>query len=252
MIDSKLQKQRFEFKYLTNETKSFGIRHFVESYLDLDSFGATQPHRSYPVHSIYLDSHGLRTYIDTINGNRNRYKLRVRYYENGGNSPAYLEIKRRFDKVIAKKRAVVHRDAVEPLIAGAAPSMDHLVSPSPDQFEALRYFCEIRYKLDAKPKTHVSYLREAYEKEGSNSVRVTFDREVFSEVTSEISFRTNLQNPVSVFGSQVILELKFSDRYPEWFQSVVESFNLTQGSAAKYVDGLVKLNQRRLISLDVR
>lgn len=250
MSDSRLQKQRFEYKYITNESRALAMRHFVESYLDLDAFGATQPHKSYPVHSIYLDSHNLQTYTDTINGNRNRYKLRVRYYENGSNAPVYLEVKRRYDKVIAKKRAVIHRDACRPLITGETPSLDHLIDPSPEQFEALQFFCNIRLQLNAAPKTHVAYMREAYESSESNAVRVTFDRQVVSEAINDIDFRTILHHPVSVFGSKVILELKFTDRFPLWFKDIVQTFNLQQGSAAKYVDGLVKLHHNHQISLN--
>jgi uncharacterized protein VirK/YbjX len=56
MIDSRLQRQRFEYKYITTEHKAVAIRQFLESYLDVDAFGATMPDFSYPIHSIYLDS----------------------------------------------------------------------------------------------------------------------------------------------------------------------------------------------------
>jgi SPX domain protein involved in polyphosphate accumulation len=247
---SRLQKQRFEYKYITNELRAIEMRHFIESYLDLDEFGATQHHKSYPIHSIYLDSHNLQTYTDTINGNRNRYKLRIRYYENGNETPVYLEVKRRFDKVIAKKRAVIHRDVCSALIYGETPSLDHLVFPSSDQFDALQHFCNIRTQINATPKIHIAYMREAYESVESNSVRVTFDRQVISEAINSIDFRTILHHPVSVFGSKVILELKFTDRYPLWFKEIVQAFNLQQGSAAKYVDGLLKLRNNHLNSLN--
>lgn len=250
MRDSRLQKQRFEYKYLTNESRAIALRHYVESYLDLDSFGATQSSRSYPVHSIYLDSDTLKTYTDTINGSRNRYKLRLRYYENGDDAPVYLEVKRRTDKVISKKRAIIHRCYAIPLIFGDTPSIDHLVYKTPEQLDSLQFFCNIRSQLNATPKTHVAYMREAYELNDSNSVRVTFDREVYSEARGDVDFRTVMQQPVCVFGSNVILELKFTDRFPFWFRDIVQTFNLQQGSAAKYVDGLVQLHHNHKISLN--
>lgn len=251
MTDSKLQRQRFEYKYRISETKALALRQFVSSYMDLDSYGAQQPDLSYPVHSLYLDSPNFQTYNDTINGNRNRYKLRVRYYENGENAPVFLEVKRRFDKVIAKKRAVVHRDAVQQILDGRFPRLSHLAEPSAAQFEALQYFCDIQMRLNATPKTHIAYRREAYENDGNNSVRVTFDRHVYSEAVNNniVTFNNVTESPISVFGSEVILELKFTNRFPEWFKHIVQAYGLKQESAAKYVDGLIQLHHNHKLSL---
>ena len=114
MID-KLQRQRFELKYFVNEEKAQQIRFYAESFLECDEFGISKPQLSYLVHSIYLDSENLRTFEDTINGNRNRFKLRIRYYDQK-NSPVFFEIKRRYNKVIRKKRAQVHRWAIPELL----------------------------------------------------------------------------------------------------------------------------------------
>ncbi|SVB79431.1 uncharacterized protein METZ01_LOCUS232285, partial [marine metagenome] len=84
-----LQKQRYEHKYIIRDDVGVAVRDFVSSYLDLDPFGATQPNFSYPVHSLYMDSPGLRLYHTTINGDKNRYKLRIRFYEDRPKAPVY-------------------------------------------------------------------------------------------------------------------------------------------------------------------
>ena len=91
---------------------ALALRDFVSSYLDLDPFGATQPNLSYPVHSLYLDSPGLRLYHTTINGDKNRYKLRIRFYEDRPKTPVYFEVKRRTNNTIAKQRGGVKREAL--------------------------------------------------------------------------------------------------------------------------------------------
>lgn len=135
----RLQRQRFELKYKISDAKAQQIRFFVQNYLPCDSFGITQPHLSYQVNSLYLDSDELKTFQDTINGDRNRFKLRIRYY-NYSDSPVYFEIKRRHNTVIRKKRAKVHRWAVKELLAGQFPIMNHLVDDSAEQREALEEF----------------------------------------------------------------------------------------------------------------
>ncbi|HUS34798.1 MAG TPA: VTC domain-containing protein, partial [Verrucomicrobiae bacterium] len=72
----KLQLQRFELKYIIPEATALQVRQFVAAYLDIDEYGATMPNLSYPVHSLYMDSDDLYTYRATINGDKNRYKLR--------------------------------------------------------------------------------------------------------------------------------------------------------------------------------
>jgi len=244
----RLQEQRFEIKFRVHEYKALEIRRFVEQYLAIDPFGATQPDLSYPVHSLYIDSQSMKTYHDTINGNRNRYKLRIRFYENGPDAPVFFEIKRRFDKVIGKKRAKVHRHYLRDLLTGQMPQMRHLVKQTPKELEALEHFCFLVNQIHARPKIHVAYRREAYELVDNNSVRVTFDREVRTKQETGYSLATEMSDAADVFGNMVILELKFTNRYPLWFRELTQRFHLRQDSAAKYVDGIIKIGPRRMVA----
>ena len=95
-----MQLQRFELKYRIGEHTALAIRDFVSSYLEIDEYGATLPNFAYPVHSLYLDSPDLELYRTTINGDKNRFKLRLRFYENRPEAPVYFEIKRRMNNTI--------------------------------------------------------------------------------------------------------------------------------------------------------
>ncbi len=246
-----VQRQRFEHKYKINEDVALSIRDFLSSYLDLDSYGATQPNLSYPVHSIYLDSPGMTTYQETVNGDRNRYKLRIRFYENTGEAPVYFEIKRRYDRVIAKKRVIVHRRAAMDLTRGFLPEPSCLVDPSAEQMDALLDFIRLVNLLRAEPKVHVAYLREAWIADGANKIRVTIDRNVRSEPLKTVSFDPVLKKPRLVFGNERILELKFTNRFPNWFKDLVQIFGLRQVGAAKYVDGVTNMGEHRFLRMHV-
>src|SRR2546427_8535657 len=104
MAEDRMQQQRFELKYIIKEGIARAVRDFVSSYLEIDEYGATQANFSYPVHSLYLDSDRLSLYQSTINGDKNRYKLRLRFYDNRPDAPVYFEIKRRMNNTIAKQR----------------------------------------------------------------------------------------------------------------------------------------------------
>jgi hypothetical protein len=246
MVEDRMQLQRLELKYIIRESVALQIREFVRSYLEIDEYGATRPNLSYPVHSLYLDSDDLTLYWETINGNKNRYKLRLRFYENRPSAPVYFEIKRRVNNAILKQRGGVKREAVESILAGHLPEPTHLVSSDPKQLAALQRFCQLMNERHCKPKAHIAYLREAWISPLNNRVRLTMDRQVYCDPEPTARLSTDLLNPVLVFGRNVVLELKFTGRYPDWFGDLVRVFSLTQCSAAKYVDGVALIGEERI------
>src|SRR5213596_713620 len=151
MAEDKMQQQRFELKYIIKEDVARTVRDFVSGYLEIDEYGATLPNFSYPVHSLYLDSDELHLYQTTINGDKNRIKLRLRFYDNRSEAPIFFEIKRRMNNIISKQRGGVRRDAVDWLLAGHLPEPAHLVSRDPRQQVALQNFCRLTQDIRAKP-----------------------------------------------------------------------------------------------------
>jgi len=236
-----LQHQRFELKYIVSEQVALGVRDFVSSYLMLDKFGARQPDLSYLIHSLYLDSDDLAFYWQTINGNKNRYKLRLRYYDEA--SPVFFEIKRRMNNAILKERGAVRRDDVATMRAGQLPALDELPAPGPGQIEALEHFCQLMQAHNARPKAHVAYRREAWVSMHDNSARVTMDRQIQFAYEPTMLLSTAIKDPLHLFSNVVILELKFTARFPDWFADLVRCFNLWQSSAAKYADGIAMMTE---------
>lgn len=237
-----MQSQRFELKYQITDDQALRIRDFLSSYLDLDEYGSSRPNLSYPVHSLYFDSDTYYLYNSTINGDRNRFKLRLRFYEDRPKAPVFFEIKRRVDNTIAKCRGGVCREAVPAVVAGQLPLVSELVSEDPKHLVAIQEFVRLAQSIDAKPKSHVSYLREAWLSRFDNSVRVTLDRDVQSALDSTTSLSAVMHNPVRSFQNYVILELKFTNRFPNWFLDLVRVFGLRQTGAAKYVEGLTLIH----------
>ncbi len=126
MLIDRAQRERREIKYLIREEEALAVRTFVSCYLEPDEFAAGRPDNSYPVHSLYLDSNRLYTYWATASGDRNRFKLRIRYYDDNPFSPVFCEIKRRINEGVVKQRARVRRDAIGLLLAGESPRREHL------------------------------------------------------------------------------------------------------------------------------
>ena len=240
MAEDNMQLQRWELKYFIPGDVALALREFVSSYLEIDEYGAKRPNLSYSIHNLYLDSEDLRIYWGTINGNKNRFKLRLRFYADNPNpqAPVFFEIKRRMNDAILKQRCGVQRSAVEAVLGGQLPELGELVSQDVRQLAAIQRFIELSGELRACPVAHVAYDREAWISPHDNSVRVTFDRNVLISPEFSARFTSEMDDPTSVFGDSVILELKFTGRFPDWFGEMVRVFGLRQGSASKYADGI--------------
>jgi hypothetical protein len=245
MAHDRLQTQRFELKYLVSEQTARAIRQFVRCHLEPDEFAATLPNYSYPVHSLYLDSPDLMTYQAVQCGEKNRFKLRIRYYSDQDES-VYFEIKRRTNEVISKVRAKVRRDAVQGLLQGEPPQLRHLAKPDGRQIVALQEFCRLMHRLQATPRSHVAYSREAWMSPANNSMRVTFDRAVHCEPEFGGGLLTRLGDAVTPFDAKVVLELKFVNRLPSWCHEMVRVFGLVRGGAPKYAQGVLLMGEHRL------
>ncbi len=241
MAADRMQRQRFEQKYMIDEDRALALRAFLSTQLELDENGVGKPHFSYPVHSLYLDSGQLDTFWATINGEKNRYKLRLRFYNDDPDSPVFFEIKRRMNGCILKQRGGVRKAAVQWLLDGHLPGPDHLLRSDSKSVAAIHNFVRLTTRIQARPQAHVAYLREAYVHPAHDNVRITLDRSVRTEARSVASFSTEMAAPSLPFGDRVILELKFTDRFPDWCRQLVERFGLMQCGAAKYCEGLAGL-----------
>ncbi len=240
------QRQRREIKYVIPEETALAIRSYLSSYLDPDENAVGKIDNAYDVQSLYLDSNQLMTYHAAANGWRNRFKLRIRYYDDDPASPVYFEIKRRINEGIVKQRARVRREAVKSLLVGASPTREHLYSFNPQHWSDLLDFWQLVERLQAAPRLHNAYLREAYVSPGKGAVRVTLDRKVKAEPEFGGDLGTNFMRPVEIFSGVVILELKFTERMPTWLIEMVRGFDLKSTGAAKYGDGVEALGFHRV------
>lgn len=232
------QASRYELKYLIDEVVVQGIRDFIRPYLVADAYADPNAGNSYPVHSLYLDSPSLTLFHQTVQGMKNRFKLRIRFYDGNPDSPVFLEIKKRTTDVIRKVRAALTRGGVAKLLDGIRPGPSDLISSNGNlkALAGLNEFVDTCSAICAAPCLYVSYTREAYVSPESSQLRVTFDRALYGAMFDP---RTAFQPPAPAYRPVVggtVLELKFTDRFPSWMHTMVEVFNLHRRSMAKYVE----------------
>lgn len=243
-FEHRLQRQRFELKYVIDEPTARLVRDFARSYLQRDEHAIPELRYAYPIYSLYLDSPQLALYRATIEGRMNRFKLRIRYYNEVPTGPLFFEIKRRVNECILKERAVVKRDRLRELLAGRCPRPDDLVKPDDAKgYSALRRFCELCGNISAEGQVIVFYHREAWVTPTDDSVRLTFDRDL-ATAPYDGHLGEKTWTPAMTDGV-VVLELKFDNRFPLWMRDLVFACNLYRTSFPKYVHCTEALPQGR-------
>ena len=243
-MSQKMQSRRFEFKYVISESVANAVREYLRGHLTLDEHDDPDNPLGYVGCSLYLDNPQLTLYTQTLHGHKNRFKLRIRFYDDNDEGPAFLEVKRRENFVIRKKRATVTREAALQIIKGAWASPSMLYKPGVG-LDALESFCNLSKSINADGCAYVLYRREAYVCPASDQYRVTFDRGL---VGGTYSPGSKLQIPVTGSAPEVggvVLELKFTDRFPEWMHDLTETFNLQRTSVPKYCLCVESLNISR-------
>lgn len=233
-----IQSSRSELKFTIDESRSNAIRDYLGARLRPDPNGVAGV---YAVCSVYLDSPDAVLYRQTTQGIRNRYKLRVRIYDDLPDRPAFLEIKRREGSAVKKQRARVDRSVAVALLSGrrASISQSDLAGgdrPTEADWKAFQSFCRLRDRINASGTTYVCYQREAFVSPQNSSWRATFDRHlVASAYHREEPLSIPSEIVQAVPGDQVVFELKFTDRFPHWMQELVRTFNLVSGPFPKYL-----------------
>jgi hypothetical protein len=227
---------RYEMKYIISDAKASAVRDFIRPYLEADEYAAGRNPPGYFVHSLYLDSPHMSLYQQTVNGEKNRYKLRMRFYDEEPDSPVFLEVKRRTTDTISKTRAAVSRTSAEDFLNGKRLYFNDLLKQDDKSKLGLTQFCELCDRVQAKGSIFVSYRREAYIHPTIAGLRVTFDRDL---VGCAYRKEDGLKLPGESHRAPipgVILELKYIGRFPSWMGRLAQTFDLRRQSVPKYVE----------------
>lgn len=226
-----LRAQRRELKFLVEESLARRVRAGVAPYVEPDPFAARFEGNTYPIASLYLDGSELPLYRETVEGLRDRFKLRVRTYSDDADGVCFFEIKRRRDGIVEKTRAAVLRPAAEGLLADPA-AVDAIHDPRTHR--ALLEFFSLAAVTAAQPRTVVRYDREAWVGRFDPEIRVTFDRHLQAAVTDEGRLRVARPDYVPVEGRRVVVEFKFNRCMSTWMAKVIQALELTRVSYSKY------------------
>ncbi len=225
--DDKTMWCRHELKYVISEAQAAAMIQYVRPAVPPD------PHANrgvYPVVTLYLDSSDLRLCRESLEGVKNRFKLRIRSYTDAPDTPCSFEIKRRMNRIIAKSRAWVPKTDMPSVLKDSRV----LSESEGDREENLEQFLYYQARLRTAPVLRVRYLRQAFESAWGNHLRVTFDRRLHFNTTVTPNIQMNGRGWQSFPGNPVVLEIKFTGRFPGWLGRIIHTFGIQDRSFSKY------------------
>jgi hypothetical protein len=236
-------RNRHECKYVVDEAVAGLVVRAVQPYVRLDPHAARSSDRSYPITSLYLDDERRSLYRETVEGQSQRYKLRVRSYGDDPRTPLFLEIKRRHDRVVQKARCPLPRPLLADALAGRP-----VPTANDGDGKALAEFQRLMLLRRASPCALVRYQREAWIGREDAEIRVTVDRRLCGLACREPVVRMADPGYVAVPIRGVVLELKFTDRCPPWMTAAVHAAQLHRVSFSKYCNAVTTLAPRGAVA----
>jgi len=223
---------RHECKYFVAPQLLPQMRDYLSSFVEPDAYAASCREYRYPVTSLYLDSPELLLYRMTAEGRRTRFKLRIRSYSDDPRDPVYLEIKKRADKVVIKRRARVSAGRAAALLGDRF----HRRGPEARMSGAVDgEFTNLVALLGARSAIRIRYQREAYQSRTKDPVRITFDTNLERSAILAGQAGNERDNCWPVATAGVVLEIKFTEAFPSWVREMIIRFQLDRCSIAKYM-----------------
>jgi hypothetical protein len=221
---------RYEIKYLVDAATAGELRAEMERLLDRDEHSGEN---GYGIWSVYYDTRALRFYWEKIEGLKFRRKLRIRHYGDRfqvtGDTPVFVEIKQRVNRVTQKRRVrLPYRDAVA-LCDGRA-----MVAHGPSERAFLEEVLDLVCRLDLRATAMTGYQRHAYVGRGADvGLRVTFDQRVRGR-DRDFHLGADAENRFIVPPGKVIMEVKADERVPYWLTDLTAERNLQVVRVSKY------------------
>lgn len=212
--------ERREVKFLINRTQLLDLEEALTPYMIKNNFGR------YTICNIFYDTPDYHLITTSIARPPFKQKLRLRtYYSSGVRSDTYLELKKKLDHIVYKRRI--------PITDGSVPENPSLFlrPDSADLSEReISWFC--RQFNGLAPRIFLSYNRSAYVSRTDPNLRITFDNNIRWR-TSHLDFDSGTAGNLLMDYHQSVMEVKIDESIPLWLVSLLSSLNIRKTTFSK-------------------
>lgn len=225
---------RYELKYVADRRLVAAFRESIAARVDRDPNGLGG---FYPVWSRYYDTSDLTFYWQKIDGIRFRRKLRIRHYgaPDGltSESPVWVEIKQRLDRVTQKRRVLLPYAEALRLCAGEHPSS--VEARDAALTAEILGFVQV---LGLRPITVVGYVREAFHgRDEDGGLRITIDSRLRGR-DRDLDLNAAGESRYIVHPDLSVIELKVNERVPYWLTALIARHDLQLVRLSKYCQSI--------------
>lgn len=212
--------KRIEKKYLMSERQYEDLFQRIASHLKPDEFGRST------VLSLYLDTPDYRIIRDSIEAIDYKEKLRLRSYGRAGDdSTVFLELKKKYDGVVYKRRVSMKLcEAEHYLQKGIKPFESQIMSEIDWAMKFYRH---------PQPAMLIACEREAWFDEQHPDLRLTFDRGIRYR-DKELWLDRGSAGICLLPPHSVLLEIKTAGAMPLWLADALDQEHILPGRFSKY------------------
>ncbi len=213
--------KRYELKYLLTKQQKEQILHAMAPYMKLDDYGRAV------IRNLYFDTDTYRLIRRSLERPVYKEKLRVRSYQRvGPEDPVFVELKKKYQSVVYKRRLVLPEAQVMASFRDGTPLP--VRSQIADEIEYSRAY----YKT-LRPVVFLSYEREAYCTLDGGDFRVTFDENILYR-EGDLSLKSEVYGNPLLGKCQTLMEIKTSGGIPLWMSHALAQQQLFKTSFSKY------------------
>lgn len=213
--------KRYELKYMLTLAQKEAVLAAMAPYMKLDKYGRTT------IRNIYYDTDTYVLARRSIEKPVYKEKLRIRSYHRAGpDSTVFVELKKKYDHVVYKRRICLPAAEAMDWVAGDRSCHKHTqISEEVDYF--LGYYNALR------PTAFLSYQREAFYANDGSDFRVTFDDTILSRL-EDLSLESEVYGTPILPEGHVLMEIKCSGGIPLWMTHVLSAEHIYKTSFSKY------------------
>lgn len=214
---------RKEIKYAVLKSEFYRIKKHLDSILEPDQNSSLL---GYKVRSLYFDSLYDNDLYDTLDGNMEKRKIRLRIY-NLEQEKVKLEYKCKSGSDVRKYSLNITREQAKGMEQGDYDFLRYINEPIANTiYQRL-------IKGSYSPKTVVEYQRIAYLYPVSD-VRITFDTEIRATVTPYGFFEEDLGALYLMPTDRGVLEVKYNHFLPYPIKHLIEFIDRNSTANSKY------------------
>ena len=213
--------KRSEMKFLLNQRQRFLLEKSMAEHMRPDEHGEST------VCNVYYDTPDFLMIRRSLEQGPYKEKIRMRSYGPAyGEEQVFLELKKKYDGIVYKRRISLPLDQAEAAMAG-----------NRDALGGSQISRELSYALefyrDLQPAVHISYDRCAYFDREDPELRMTFDRSILWQ-TEDISLSALPCGRSLLDAGQSLLEIKVGSAIPLWLAAALNDAGIRKTSFSKY------------------